>query len=125
VISATSKGKNITIEYRFANGRVGRLPELAADLVRLELDVIVTPGTPASMAAKKATSRFPHLRGRCRCGWGRARRNLRATGWEHHGVDKHQRELGGKRLELLKVVAPKASRVTVLYNPADRSNVLY
>src|SRR5713101_8137370 len=53
------EGQNITIEYRFANGQVGRLPELAADLVRLKLDVIVTPGTPASMAAKKATSTVP------------------------------------------------------------------
>src|ERR1700694_829953 len=53
------EGQNITIEYRFANGRVGRLPELAAELVRLKLDVIVTPGTPASMAAKKATSTIP------------------------------------------------------------------
>src|SRR6266704_360454 len=79
------EGQNITIEYRFANGQVGRLPELAAELVRLKLDVIVTPGTPASMAAKKATSTIPIV-------------------------------FAG--------VAPKASRVAVLYNPADRSNVL-
>src|SRR5712664_3012625 len=53
------EGQNITIEYRFASGQVGRLPELAAELVRLKPDVIVTPGTPASLAAKKATSTIP------------------------------------------------------------------
>jgi len=50
------EGQNVSLEYRFADGRVGRLPELAAELARLELDVIVTPGTPASLAAKKATT---------------------------------------------------------------------
>jgi len=53
------EGQNITIEYRSASGRLAQLPELAAELVRLKLDVIVTPGTPASVAAKQATSTVP------------------------------------------------------------------
>jgi putative ABC transport system substrate-binding protein len=119
------EGQNITIEYRFANGQVGRLPELAAEMVRLKLDVIVTPGTPASMAAKKATSTIPIVFAGVADAIGAG---LVATfarpGENITGLTSISAELGGKRLELLKVVAPKASRVAVLYNPADRSNVL-
>ena len=53
------EGQNILVEYRFAGGQVGKLPELAAELVRLKVEVIVTPTTPASMAAKQATSTIP------------------------------------------------------------------
>ncbi len=119
------EGQNITIEYRFANGRVGRLPELAAELARLNLDVIVTPGTPASMAAKKATSTVPIIFAGVADAVGAG---LVATfarpGGNITGLTSISAELGGKRLELLKVVAPKAFRVAVLYNPADPSNVL-
>src|SRR6266481_2089022 len=119
------EGQSITIEYRFANGQVGRLPELATELVRLKLDVIVTPGTPASMAAKKATNTIPIVFAGVADAVGAG---LVATfarpGGNITGLTSISAELGGKRLELLKVVAPKASRVTVLYNPADPSNVL-
>src|SRR5712691_6182186 len=119
------EGQNIAIEVRFANGRVGQLPELAAELVRLKLDVIVTPGTPASMAAKQATSTIPIVFAGVADAVGAG---LVATvarpGGNTTGLTSMSAELGGKRLELLKVVAPKASRVAVLYNPADRSNVL-
>ena len=53
------EGKNITIEYRFAEQKDERLPELAADLVRLKVDLIVVTGGPAALAAKKATSTIP------------------------------------------------------------------
>src|SRR5262245_34148937 len=53
------EGKNITIEYRFAEQKTERLPELAADLVRLKVDLIVTSGTPSSLAAKSATTSIP------------------------------------------------------------------
>src|ERR1041385_3125112 len=53
------EGQTIAVEYRFATGRVGQMPELAAELARLKPDVMVTPGTPASLAAKQATSTIP------------------------------------------------------------------
>ena len=119
------EGQNIIIEYRFANGRVGRLPELAAELVRLNLDVIVTPGTPASMAAKKATSTVPIIFAGVADAVGTGLvASLARPGGNITGLTSISAELGGKRLELLKAVVPKTSRVTVLYNPADPSNVL-
>src|SRR6266581_1654716 len=119
------EGQNIAIEYRFANGQVGRLPELAAELVRLKLDVIVTPGTPASMAAKRATSTIPIVFAGVADAVGAGLvTTLARPGGNVTGLTSISAELGGKRLELLKEVAPKASRVAVLYNPADRSNVL-
>src|SRR6266568_481863 len=119
------EGQNIAIEYRFANGQVGRLPELAAELVRLKLDVIVTPGTPASMAAKKATGTIPIVFAGVADAVGAGLvTTLARPGGNATGLTSISAALGGKRLELLKVVAPKASRVAVLYNPADQSNVL-
>jgi putative ABC transport system substrate-binding protein len=94
-------------------------------MVRLKLDVIVTPGTPASMAAKKATSTIPIVFAGVADAVGAG---LVATfarpGGNITGLTSISAQLGGKRLELLKVVVPKASRVAVVYNPADRSNVL-
>src|SRR6266849_6319338 len=119
------EGQNIAIEVQFANGRVGQLPELAAKLVRLKLDVIVTPGTPASMAAKQATSTIPIVFAGVADAVGAGLvGNFARPGGNITGLTSISAELGGKRLELLKQVAPKASRVAVLYNPADRSNVL-
>jgi len=119
------EGQNITLEYRFAHGRVGRLPELAVELVRLKPDVIVTPGTPASMAAKKATSTIPIVFAGVADAVGAGLITTFARpGGNITGLTSISAELGGKRLELLKVVVPKASHVTVLYNPADQSNVL-
>ena len=119
------EGQNITIEYLFASGRVERLPELAAELVRLKLDVIVTPGTPASVAAKQATSTIPIVFAGVADAVGAGLVvNFARPGGNITGLTGISAELGGKRLELLKEVAPKASRVAVLYNPADRSNVL-
>ena len=119
------EGQNITIEYRFAGGRLGQLPELAAELVRLKLDVIVTPGTPASVAAKQATSTIPIVFAGVADAVGAGLvADFARPGGNITGLTSISAELGGKRLELLKAVAPKASRVAVLYNPADRSNVL-
>jgi putative ABC transport system substrate-binding protein len=119
------EGQDITIDYRFAGGRVGRLPELAAELARLKPDVIVTPGTPASQAAKHATSTIPIVFAGVADAVGAGLvANLARPGGNVTGLTGISAELGGKRLELLKQVVPKASRVAVLYNPADRANVL-
>jgi len=119
------EGQNVTIEYRFASGQVGRLPELAAELVRLKPDVIVTPGTPASLAAKQATGTIPIVFAGVADAVGAGLvANFARPGGNITGLTSISAELGGKRLELLKQVAPKASRVAVLYNPADRANVL-
>jgi putative ABC transport system substrate-binding protein len=119
------EGQNITIEYRFAGGRVAQLPELAAELVRLKPDVIVSPATPASVAAKEATSTTPIVFAGVADAVGAGLvANLVRPGGNITGLTTISAELGGKRLELLKAVVPNASRVAVLYNPADRSNVL-
>ena len=119
------EGQNVAVEYRFANGRVGRLPELAAELVHLKPDVIFTPGTPAAMAAKKATSTIPIVFAGVADAVGAGLvASLARPGGNVTGLTSISAALSGKRLELLKVVAPKASRVAVLYNPADRSNAL-
>ena len=119
------EGQNIAIEYRFASGGVERLPELAAELVRLKVDVIVTPGTPQSLAAKQATSRIPIVFAVVADAVGAGLiANFARPGGNLTGLTSSSAELGGKRLELLKQVVPRASRVAVLYNPADRSNVL-
>jgi putative ABC transport system substrate-binding protein len=119
------EGQNISIEYRFARGRIERLPELAAELVRLRPDVIVTPGTPGSMAAKQATSTIPIVFAGVADAVGAGLvANFARPGGNITGLTSISAQLGGKRLELLKAVAPKTSRVAVLYNPDDRSNVL-
>jgi putative ABC transport system substrate-binding protein len=119
------EGQNIAVEYRFASGRVGQLPPLAVELVRLKPDVIVTPGTPASLAAKQATSVIPIVFAGVADAVGAGLvANLARPEGNLTGLATFNAELGGKRLEILKQVAPKASRVAVLYNPADRANVL-
>jgi len=119
------EGQSIAIEYRFARGDVGRLPGLAVELARGKPDVIVTPGTPASLAAKQATSTIPIVFAGVADAIGAGLvANLARPGGNMTGLTGISAELGGKRLELLKQVAPKASRVAVLYNPADRANVL-
>lgn len=119
------EGQSIAVEYRFASGQIERLPELAAELVRLKPDVIVTPGTPASLAAKQATRTIPIVFAGVADAVGAGLvTNLARPSGNITGLTSVSAELGGKRLELLKHMASKASRVAVLYNPADRSNVL-
>jgi putative tryptophan/tyrosine transport system substrate-binding protein len=119
------EGQNIVIEYRFASGRAERLPALAAELVRLRPSVIVAPGTPASMAAKEATDAIPIVFAGVADAVGAGLiANLARPTTNVTGLTSISAQLGGKRLELLKTLVPKASRVAVLYNPADPSNVL-
>jgi len=119
------EGQNIVIEYRFASGRAERLPALAAELARLRPSAIVAPGTPASMAAKEATDAIPIVFAGVADAVGAGLiANLARPTTNITGLTSISSQLGGKRLELLKTVVPKASRVAVLYNPADPANVL-
>ena len=119
------EGRNIAIDYRYARGQVERLPELAAELVHQNPDVIVAPYTPPALAAKRATSMIPIVFAGVADAVGAGLiANLGRPGGNITGLTSTGAELGGKRLELLKQVISKASRVAVLYNPADQSNVL-
>ena len=119
------EAQNIAVEYRFAGGQVERLPELAAELVRLNTDVIVAPYTSPALAAKRATSTIPIGFAVVADAIGAGLiESLVRPGGNVTGLTSSSAELGGKRLELLKQVISKASRVAVLYNPADQSNVL-
>jgi putative tryptophan/tyrosine transport system substrate-binding protein len=119
------EGQNIAIEYRFARGQIERLPELAAELVRLKPDVIVAPYTSPALAAKRATNRIPIVFAVVADAIGAGLiANLARPGGNITGFTSSSAELGGKRLALLKEVAPDMSRIAILYNPSDRSNVL-
>ena len=119
------EGQNVAIDVRFAGGQVERLPELAAELVHLKPDVIVTPATPPSLSAKQATKTIPIIFAGIADPVGAGLiTNFARPGGNITGVASISAELSGKRLGLLKEVTPKASRVAVLYNPADRANVL-
>jgi putative tryptophan/tyrosine transport system substrate-binding protein len=120
-----SAGKNILIEQRYAAGKFDRLPDLAAELVGLKVDVLVTTGTPAAHAAKNATSTIPIVIGNAGdpVGTGLVA-SLARPGGNVTGLSVLNTELSGKRLELLKEVVPTASRVAVLLNPANSINPL-
>src|SRR5215510_1877975 len=120
------EGQNIAIEYRYAEGKNDRLPGLATELVRLKVDIIVVGGDIPTRAAKKATKTIPIVM----MGTGSdpvaaglveslARPGGNVTGFTNLG-----RELGGKRLELLKEAVPKVARVAVLYDPTVPDSVL-
>jgi putative ABC transport system substrate-binding protein len=109
------EGKNIVIEYRHAEGKFDRLPALAAELVRLKLDVIVTGGPPATRAAKEATVTIPVVMTQVGDPVGNGFvASLARPGGNITGLSTLAPELSGKRLELLKEILPKLSRVAVL-----------
>jgi putative tryptophan/tyrosine transport system substrate-binding protein len=118
-----TEGQNIRIEQRFANRRVERLPQLAGELVRMKVKVIVAVNEASLRAAKQATSTIPVI----------------VVAYDHDpvasgligstnrpdgnvtGIFSRQLELGGKRLELLKETVPRLTRVAVLHDPASRA----
>jgi putative tryptophan/tyrosine transport system substrate-binding protein len=109
------EGKNITIEYRFAEQKVERLPELAADLVRLKVDVIVTSGGPTPLAAKGATSTIPIVMTSFPDPVGAGLiASLARPGGNVTGLASLSPELITKRLEILKDAIPGLSRVGLL-----------
>jgi putative ABC transport system substrate-binding protein len=114
------EGHNMTLEYRWAEQRTTRFPDLAADLVRLPVDVIVTWGTPAAQAAKQATSTLPIVMASS----GDALRTGLVTSLAHPGgnltgLSALNLTLENKRLELLREAVPTASRIAVLWQPAN------
>lgn len=115
------EGRNIVIEARFAEGKTEQLPALAADLVRLKVDLIATSTTPAALAAKQATTTIPIVIGFAADPVGSgivaslAHPGGNITGWTHQGL-----ELRGKYLELLKEAVPSATRFGVFWNPANQ-----
>ena len=117
-------GKNILIEYRYSEGKVERLPELAEELVRLKVDVFVTIGTPPSQAAKAATTTIPIVMALISDPVGAGLvASLARPGGNVTGLSTVSQDLSGKRLELLKETIPKVSRVAVLYDPNDPAKV--
>ena len=110
-----AEGKSLVIEYRYGEGKVGGLAEMAAELVRLKVDVIVTGGPTSTRTAKQATSTIPIVMASdpdpVANGFVAS---LARPGGNITGLATLSPELGGKRLELLKEILPKLSRVTVL-----------
>src|SRR5215831_11756133 len=121
------EGQNIASEYRYAEGKRGRQPELAAELVRLKVDIIVvTGGPPAIQAAKNATKTIPVVMmgvgiDPIEAGY---IESLAHPGGNITGITNLNTELGGKRLELFKEAIPKLARVAVLYDPTNTANLL-
>jgi putative ABC transport system substrate-binding protein len=114
------EGKNIAIEYRWADGKFERLPELAADLVRLKVDVVVAAVTQASLAAKNATGTIPivmvAVANPVDAG---LIASLARPGANLTGTSVMNDEVVGKQLELLKEALPAISRVGAMWNPAN------
>ena len=117
------EGRNIVVDVRFAEGKTDQLPRLATELVQLKADVIVTSTTPAALAAKHATTTIPIVIGFVADPVGSgivaslAHPGANITGWTHSGL-----ELRAKYLELLKAAVPAATRVGVLWNPANQAH---
>jgi len=112
------EGKNILIEYRYANRKRDRLPQFAAELVRLKVDVIVTTGTPPTRAAQRATKTIPIVMTIVGRPVPRFAASFAKPGGNITGLSSRSRGLYGKRLELLKEAFPNVSRVAVLWDPA-------
>jgi putative tryptophan/tyrosine transport system substrate-binding protein len=120
------EGQSFVMEYRSADGRAERFPDLAVELVQLKVDVIVTRGTPAALAAKRATATTPIVMASSGDPAAEgivaslARPGGNVTGFHVMAPP----ELGGKRLQLLKEAVPASSRVGILWNTGDLQSPL-
>ena len=118
-----TEGQNIILEYRETEGRYDRLPDMAVEIVRLKVDVIVAFGTPATQAAKRATSTIPIVM----VGTGDPLRtglvaSLARPGGNVTGNTVMTVEMTAKRLQLFMEAVPKLSRVAFLWNPSNAVN---
>jgi len=115
-----TEGKNITLEYRYAEGKEDRLPLLAAELVHLKVDVIVVTADVSAQAAQRATKTTPIV---VTTGdpvaWGLAD-SLAKPGGNVTGLSVLLADLSGKRVEILKETFPKLTRFATLWNPTER-----
>jgi putative ABC transport system substrate-binding protein len=118
------EGQNVVIEYRYANGRYERFPELVAELAALKPDVIVTAGTPAALAVKRGAAGIPLVMVAVGnpVGTGLVA-SLARPGGNITGLTSIAPDLEGKRLELLREVVPNLSSVSILWNPANEFHV--
>jgi putative ABC transport system substrate-binding protein len=113
------EGQNLLIQYRFAEGRAARFPDLAAELVRIPVEVIVTVGTPASLAAMQVTKTIPIVFQSGDPVAGGLASSLAHPGGNLTGMSSQATDVEGKRLQLLKELLPGLARVGVLANPAN------
>lgn len=119
------EGQTLQIEYRWAEGKLERLPELAAGLVLSRVDLIVASGDNAIRAAMQATNTLPIVMAYSGDAVGAGFvRSLARPGGNVAGMTSMAPELGAKRLQLLKTLHPEMSQVTVLWNPADPVHAL-
>lgn len=118
------EGKNLAIDWRFADGKYERSPGLAAELVQLKVDAIVVAGTPAASAAQEATATIPIVMANAGDPVGTGLiKSLARPGGNTTGLTNITDELGPKQLEMLQGMVPKLSRVAVLFNPGNSSNI--
>ncbi|HTP98561.1 MAG TPA: ABC transporter substrate-binding protein, partial [Casimicrobiaceae bacterium] len=117
-------GKNVAVEFRYGGGKSERLPELADELVKMKVDVIVTVGDSAALAAKKATTSIPIIatefgsdpvKAGLVSSLGRPNGNVT-------GLSSTSEEQWGKRLDLLRQFVPRLARLIVMWNPANPGN---
>jgi putative ABC transport system substrate-binding protein len=119
------EGQNILIEYRWAEGKYDRFPALIAELIALKVEVIVTAGTPATLAVKKATTSVPLVMIAVGDPVGTGIiPSLSRPGGNITGLTSISPELDGKRLELLREVIPNLSHIAVLWNAASPLQVV-
>ena len=117
------EGRNLVIEWRFADNQIARLPALATELVNLKVDVIVASGTPVISAAQKATATIPIVMPTSNDPVGSGFvASLGRPGGNTTGLSNLSSDISSKVVEVLLGVAPKVSRVAILVNPKNSSN---
>ena len=114
------EGKNIAVHYRWAEGKIDAMPALIAELIALKVDVLVTAGTPAALAAKKATVTLPIVMAAVGDAVGTGIvPSLARPGGNITGMSTMYNDLEGKRLQILRELVPKMKRIALLTNPAN------